>query len=126
MTSILMDKGVPGIVERTLIRPPSSQLGPITKAERAAVMAASPMSGKYDECLDRNSAAEMLAKRAGKTSLKKRRASTAKGVATPEKMLSVQQAGGLRRPTRCGAVPLHPLSPKNSKSPQDAASCAAF
>lgn len=65
VTSMLMDKGVPGIVERTLIRPPSSQLGPITKAERAAVMAASPMSGKYDERLDRNSAAEMLAKRAG-------------------------------------------------------------
>jgi DNA helicase HerA-like ATPase len=65
VTSMLMDKGVPDIVERTLIRPPSSQLGPITKAERAAVMAASPMSGKYDERLDRNSAAEMLAKRAG-------------------------------------------------------------
>ena len=65
VTSMLMDKGVPGIVERTLIRPPSSQLGPITKAERAAVMAESPMSGKYDERLDRNSVAEMLAKRAG-------------------------------------------------------------
>ncbi|MEN8918973.1 MAG: helicase HerA-like domain-containing protein, partial [Octadecabacter sp.] len=64
VTSMLIDKGVPGIVERTLIRPPSSQLGPITKAERAAVMAASPMSGKYNERLDRDSAAEMLAKRA--------------------------------------------------------------
>ncbi|MCF2870558.1 DUF853 domain-containing protein [Octadecabacter sp. G9-8] len=64
VTSMLMDKGVPGIVERTLIRPPSSQLGPITKAERAAIMAASPMAGKYDERLDRDSAAEMLAKRA--------------------------------------------------------------
>ena len=65
VTSMLIDKGVPGIVERTLIRPPSSQLGPITKAERAAVMAASLMAGKYDERLDRDSAAEMLAKRAG-------------------------------------------------------------
>ncbi len=64
VTSMLVDKGVPGIVERTLIRPPSSQLGPITKAERAAVMDASPMAGKYDERLDRNSASEMLAKRA--------------------------------------------------------------
>ncbi len=65
VTSMLIDKGVPGVVERTLIRPPSSQLGPITSAERAAVMAASPMSGKYDARLDRDSAAEMLAKRAG-------------------------------------------------------------
>ena len=64
VTSMLIDKGVPGIVERTLIRPPSSQLGPITKKERAAVMAASPMAGKYDERLDRDSASEMLAKRA--------------------------------------------------------------
>ena len=65
VTSMLIDKGVPGIVERTLIRPPSSQLGPITNAERATLMAASPMAGKYDARLDRDSAAEMLAKRAG-------------------------------------------------------------
>ena len=65
VTSMLIDKGVPGIVERTLIRPPSSQLGPITNAERSTLMAASPIAGKYDARLDRESAAEMLAKRAG-------------------------------------------------------------
>lgn len=64
VTSMLIDKGVPGIVERTLIRPPSSQLGPITKGERASIMAGSPMAGKYDERLDRDSASEMLAMRA--------------------------------------------------------------
>lgn len=64
VTSMLENKGVPGIVERTLIRPPSSQLGPITQAERAVIMAASPMAGKYDARLDRHSAAEMLASRA--------------------------------------------------------------
>ncbi|SPH21407.1 hypothetical protein ASD8599_02161 [Ascidiaceihabitans donghaensis] len=66
VTSMLQKKGVPGIVERTLIRPPSSQLGPITEAERANVMAASEMSGKYDTTLDRTSAFEILAKRAAK------------------------------------------------------------
>ena len=64
LTSMLEDKGVPGIVQRTLIRPPSSQLGPITVGERADIMAASAMAGKYDERLDRDSASEMLAKRA--------------------------------------------------------------
>ncbi|MCF6231563.1 MAG: DUF853 domain-containing protein [Rhodobacteraceae bacterium] len=64
VTSMLMKKGIPGIVERTLIRPPSSQLGPITKPERAAVMAASDMGGKYDTLLDRTSAYEILNKRA--------------------------------------------------------------
>lgn len=65
VTSMLMKKGVPGIVERTLIRPPSSQLGPITAAEREAVMAGSDMAGKYDAVKDRVSAYEILAKRAG-------------------------------------------------------------
>ena len=64
VTSMLDAKGVPGIVERTLIRPPSSQLGPIAKADRKAVMAASPMAGKYDARLDRESAAEILTARA--------------------------------------------------------------
>lgn len=64
VTSMLDQKGIPMIVERTLIRPPSSQLGPITQQERAAIMAMSPMSGKYDKRLDRDSAFEMLARRA--------------------------------------------------------------
>jgi DNA helicase HerA-like ATPase len=64
VTSMLQKKGVPGIVERTLIRPPSSQLGPITQAERAAILAASDMAGKYDAVVDRHSAYEILAKRA--------------------------------------------------------------
>jgi len=66
VTSMLMKKGVPGIVERTLIRPPSSHLGPITKVERAAHMAAGDMAGKYDERLDRTSAFEILKGRADK------------------------------------------------------------
>ena len=64
VTSMLEPKGVPGMVERTLIRPPSSQLGPITEAERKACLAASGMSGKYDQTLDRESAYEILRKRA--------------------------------------------------------------
>jgi len=64
VTSMLDPKGVPGVAERTLIRPPSSQLGPITAEERAAVMAGSPVAGRYDEVLDRESASEMLAARA--------------------------------------------------------------
>lgn len=64
VTSMLMKKGIPGVVERTLIRPPSSQLGPISRAERQAIMADSEMSGKYDKTIDRKSAYEILAKRA--------------------------------------------------------------
>jgi DNA helicase HerA-like ATPase len=64
VTSFLEAKGAPGIVERTLIRPPSSQAGPIDLAERAAVIASSPFKGKYDAAVDRDSAFEMLRARA--------------------------------------------------------------
>lgn len=64
LVSTLKKKGAPGIVERTLIRPPSSRMGPITKAERKAILSASAMADKYDEAIDRVSAHEILAERA--------------------------------------------------------------
>ncbi len=64
VTSFLEAKGAPGIVERTLVRPPSSHLGPLDPARRHQVIAASPVAGKYEEKLDRESAAEILAARA--------------------------------------------------------------
>jgi DNA double-strand break repair helicase HerA and related ATPase len=65
LVSVLDLKGVPTMVERTLIRPPSGQLGPITPAQRMAIMAASPVSGAYDTPVDRESAYEILQKKAG-------------------------------------------------------------
>lgn len=64
VTSFLEAKGAPGMVERTLIRPPMSQLGPITSEERAQAMAASGLGGKYDLAFDRDSAFEKLQARA--------------------------------------------------------------
>lgn len=64
LVSTLQDKGVPMPVERTLIAPPRSRMGAITEAERAQVRAGSPVGHKYDTEIDRESAAEMLAKRA--------------------------------------------------------------
>lgn len=64
VTSMLEAKGIPGIAERTLVRPPSSQLGPLDEATRAAVIAGSPVRGKYEQVLDRDSAFERLRARA--------------------------------------------------------------
>ncbi|MFU8777727.1 MAG: helicase HerA-like domain-containing protein, partial [Roseovarius sp.] len=64
VTSMLQNKGVPGVVERTLIRPPATQLGPCDAATRRAVIAASPVAGKYEAAFDRHSAHEILAARA--------------------------------------------------------------
>jgi DNA helicase HerA-like ATPase len=64
VTSMLEAKGAPGVVERTLVRPPSSRLGPISEEERRGVLLASPIAGKYDTPRDRESAFEMLTARA--------------------------------------------------------------
>ncbi len=64
LVSVLDEKGAPTVVQKTLVRPPASRLGPLTPSERAAVMAESPVRGLYDETKDRESAYEMLQKRA--------------------------------------------------------------
>jgi hypothetical protein len=57
-------RGVPMPVQRTLVAPPRCRMGPITPAERARAIAGSPVAGKYDTAVDRDSAAEMLARKA--------------------------------------------------------------
>ena len=64
LVSTLEDKGVPSVVQRTLVRPPSSRLGPVTADERRKLILESPVAGQYDETVDRESAFEMLQKKA--------------------------------------------------------------
>jgi DNA helicase HerA-like ATPase len=63
LVSALEEKGVPSMVQRTLIRPPSGRLGAIDESERKKVMAESPVAGQYDKEVDRESAFEILQKR---------------------------------------------------------------
>jgi hypothetical protein len=60
LVSSLDIKGAPTVVQRTLIRPPASRLGPATDAERVAVQAQSPVAMKYNTTIDRESAYEIL------------------------------------------------------------------
>jgi len=94
LVSTLDEKGRPSVVERTLIRPPSSRLGPITVGEREAVIAQSPLAGRYDETLDRESAYEMLKQRA------KRRVEARESGETSES--DYDRAGEFRIPKRPG------------------------
>jgi DNA helicase HerA-like ATPase len=64
LVSVLDEKGAPTVVQKTLIRPPASRLGPLLPAERVGVMAQSPVRGIYDTAVDRESAYEMLQKKA--------------------------------------------------------------
>ncbi|ACK85643.1 helicase HerA-like domain-containing protein [Methylorubrum extorquens] len=63
LVSFLEAKGTPSVVERALIAPPQGRVGPLTPAERAAIIGQSPLRGKYDEAIDNESAYEMLAQR---------------------------------------------------------------
>ena len=62
LVSFLEGKGEPSIVQRTLIRPPSSRVGPLTGEERKAIIAASPFAGKYDKEDTEDGAYETLRK----------------------------------------------------------------
>ena len=64
LVSMLLDKGIPRPVERAFICPPRCRMGAITADERAAVRARSPFDGKYDAAVNRDSAFEILARRA--------------------------------------------------------------
>lgn len=66
LVSTLGDKGAPSIVERTLIRPPSSRLGPVEPEERRELIANGPLMGVYDTAIDRESAYEHLERRAAR------------------------------------------------------------
>jgi uncharacterized protein len=64
LVSFLEGNGTPTQVERAMVRPPAARIGPITPAERKAVMDGSPVKGKYDQTIERESAFEKLQKSA--------------------------------------------------------------
>ena len=63
LVSFLEGNGTPSMVERCTVRPPSARLGPITPEERKALIAQSPVKGKYDHAIDSESAYEVLQRR---------------------------------------------------------------
>lgn len=64
LVSTLLEDGAPSVVQRTLIKPSRSRLGPVSTDERAIIRSTSPLAGKYDTKADRESAAEVLAQKA--------------------------------------------------------------
>ena len=63
LVSTLQEKGIPMPVERALICPPRCRMGALTPEERAAVLARSPLGGKYNSPVNRESAYEILSRR---------------------------------------------------------------
>jgi uncharacterized protein len=65
LVSFLEGNGIPAMVERVMIRPPTARIGPITPEERKSIIDNSPVKGKYDTAIDSESAYEVLQKRVG-------------------------------------------------------------
>jgi DNA helicase HerA-like ATPase len=94
LVSTLGQGGVPSPVERALICPPRARVGAITPAERQAVMQASPLSQRYDQAIDRESAYERLQQRA-----------VAHTAPTPRETPARDDTPAERTPTRRGREP---------------------
>ena len=60
LVGTLQEKGTPEVVQRVLVAPPQSRIGPLSEAERKALIASSPLLGRYDKPVDRESAYEVL------------------------------------------------------------------
>jgi DNA helicase HerA-like ATPase len=73
LVSVLDEKGSPGIVERALISPPHSRLGPLTPEERGQLIRGSVLYGYYEKTVDRESAYEKLKARAEQTKVESQR-----------------------------------------------------
>lgn len=106
VTSFLQAKGVPSVVERTLIRPPASQLGPIDPTVRAQLIAGSVMGAKYRQSIDRDSAYERLQRRAAQAA---QEAAQAQSPATQDAVPEFQNARRYQPSSL-------PRSPKPSKA----------
>jgi DNA helicase HerA-like ATPase len=97
LVSFLDAKGVPIPVERCFVAPPQGRIGPAKDEERTAVMAASPITGKYDKAVDRASAYEVL---------------TGRVAASPATEPAAPASGTPRRRGQYGSVP--PTVPTSS------------
>ena len=115
LVSLLQADGSPSPVARTLIAPPQSRVGPLTDKERAMLISLSPVAGKYDTPVNRESAAEMLAAKAGdakaaaaqaaeQAATAKVQAEQAKTAAAQAKLDTAEQARRDREAERTAAV----------------------
>ncbi|MBS3955649.1 MAG: DUF853 family protein [Methylomicrobium sp.] len=94
LVSVLNKDGSPTPVERILIKPPESQIGPLTPEQRVELIGRSPYKGRYDEEVDRESAYELLKQKAEQQDFQDQvRRDTAK-VSAPRSVSSNRQSVG--------------------------------
>jgi DNA helicase HerA-like ATPase len=102
LVSVMDEKGRPQIVGQTLIRPPSSRLGPAIVAERKSVIADSPVKGQYDEAIDRKSAYEVLTAKRAEIAKQQEKAAEAAEVEKAKKKTKTRRSSGRKRQSALG------------------------
>ena len=127
LVSSLDVKGAPTVVQRTLIRPPASRLGPATDAERAAVQALSPVVMKYDAPIDRESAYEILTGREAqaakeKDALKRAEAAAAEAAKTRKEAAKAAAASRAPAPAKTSTARAPAARKSTRQTPVEAAS----
>jgi uncharacterized protein len=85
LVSLLQPDGSPSPVQRTLIKPPSSRVGPLSAEERQVLLTTDQVGAKYDSALDRETAQEMLAAKTAQASAAAADAKTAQASAAAER-----------------------------------------
>ncbi len=95
LASVLDEKGAPTEVARILVRPPESRIGPLTSAERKEQLARSPIKGRYDQAVDRESAYELLKQRGEQAAQKQTEAPARRG-REPESIASAMAKSAAR------------------------------
>ena len=104
LVSVLDDKGRPLAVQRTMICPPESRIGPLSEEERLERIERSPLKGRYDDAVDRESAYEILMDRAAEMKVQQEES---------EKQKTIENAkprGGRRRQST-GEAFIHQIKP---------------
>jgi DNA helicase HerA-like ATPase len=95
LISTLDKKGVPGMIERTLLAPPRSRVGPLTREEREQIIGRSPFRAVYDHPVDRESAYELLQKR--QSEVMQRRQEQVRRETEDKQARRDERSGGTRR-----------------------------
>jgi hypothetical protein len=97
LVSTLDDEGAPTAAKETLIKPPESRIGPLTPEERQTLLDRSPLKGRYDAAIDRESAYERLEARAEQAA---KQAAEAERREEAEKAEAAQQRASRRSTSR--------------------------
>ena len=98
LVSTLQDRAVPMPVQRVLVAPPRCRMGPLDAAERARQLQRSPVAAKYDLPVDRDSAHEMLERKA-------RGAAAAAPPGVPAPSAPAERSGSAPAPTSTRTTP---------------------